>query len=259
VTAARRQRHALSVILALSLVMAASWPHSARADLRLIPNSISIGALFSGMLVRVVGEIPAGSNAVVEVIGKRIEEQVLRKGRHLDIWMNEGEIDIENSPCLYFALSTDPSAFSRWGADAQYGYTALRKQASFTGDTAGMTSSEVFQEFVDLKQQENLYRLLPGALKMSPSAGNRMSVEGTFRIPSRVTPGDYVVRLSVVSQGRKLRSETAHLVIHMVGLPAFLATLARRHGALYGLLAIAIAVIFGFLVGVLFKRRRHAH
>jgi hypothetical protein len=259
VTATRRRHHALSVISALSLLLVAPWPHAARADLRLIPDSIPIGALFSGMRVRVVGEIPAGSNAVVEVIGKRIEEQVLRKGRHWDIWMNEGQIDIENSPSLYLALSTDPSAFSRWGADAQYGYAALQERASFTGDTAGMTGSEVFQQFVDLKEQENLYRLLPGALEVSPSDGSRMSVEGTFRIPSRVTPGDYLVRLSVVRQGRRLQSETAHLVIHMVGLPAFLAALARRHGALYGLLAIAIAVIFGFLVGVLFKRRSHAH
>jgi hypothetical protein len=240
-------------------MMAAPWSRSARAELRLIPDTIPIGTFFSGMVVRVLGEIPAGSNAVVEVIGKRIEEQVLRKGRHLDIWMNEGEIDIENSPCLYFALSTDPAAFSRWGGDAQYGYTALEKQASFTGDTAGMTSSQVFQEFVDLKRAENLYRLLPGSLEVSPSAGNRMSVEGTFRLPSRVTPGDYQVRLSVVREGRRLQSETAHIVIRMVGLPAFLANLARRHGALYGLLAVAIAVIFGFLVGVMFKRRRHAH
>jgi hypothetical protein len=258
-TATRRRNRALSLISALSLLLVAPWPHSVRADLHLIPDSIPIGAFFSGMLVRVMGEIPAGSNAVVEVIGKRIEEQVLRKGRHYDIWMNEGQIDIENSPSLYLALSTDPSGFSRWGADAQYGYTALKKRASFTGDTAGMTRSEIFHEFVDLKEHENLYGLLPGSLEVSPSAGNRMSVGGTFRIPSRVTPGDYRVRLSVVRQGRKLRSETAHLVIHMVGLPAFLATLARRHGALYGLLAIAIAVIFGFLVGVLFKRRSHAH
>jgi hypothetical protein len=259
VTAARRRHHALSVIWALSLLLAAPWPHSARAELRLIPDSVPINTFFSGMLVRVVGEIPAGGNAVVEVIGKRIEEQVLRKGRHWDIWMNDGEIDIENSPSLYFALSTDSAGFSRWGADAQYGYAALQEQASFTGDTAGMTNSKVFQEFVDLKEQENLYRLLPGSLKVSPSARNRMFVEGTFRIPSRVAPGDYRVRLSVVRDGRRLHSETAHLVIYMVGLPAFLASLARRHGALYGLLAIAIAVIFGFLVGVLFKRRSHAH
>jgi hypothetical protein len=258
-TATHRRSPALSVISALFLLLAAPWPCSARADLRVIPDSISIGAFFSGMLVRVSGEIPAGTNAVVEVIGKRIEEQVLRKGRHWDVWMNDGEIDIEDSPCLYLALSTDPSGFSRWGADAQYGYRTLQKRAFFKGDTAGMTSPEVFHEFVDLKEHENLYGLLPGSLKVSPSAGNRMSVEGTFRIPSRVTPGDYRVRLSVVSQGRKLRSETVRLVIHMVGLPAFLATLSRQHGALYGLLAIAIAVIFGFLVGILFKRRRHAH
>jgi hypothetical protein len=42
----------------------------------------------------------------------------------------------------------------------------------------------------------------------------------------------------------------------MAGLPAFLASLARQHGAMHGLLAIVIAVIFGFLAGIVFKRKR---
>jgi hypothetical protein len=35
---------------------------------------------------------------------------ILRKGRHWDIWMSVGG-DIEDAPCLYFALSTEPDAF----------------------------------------------------------------------------------------------------------------------------------------------------
>ena len=85
-------------VLFLLLVMSGT---SADAEgLRLTPDSIRIGPFFNGSLVHVSGEIPAKSRAVVEIIGKRIEEQLLRKGRRWDIWMSVGEIDIEDAPCL---------------------------------------------------------------------------------------------------------------------------------------------------------------
>jgi hypothetical protein len=223
-----------------------------------MPERVQIGAFFDGARIRVSGEIPAGRSAVVEVMGKRLEEQLLRKGRHWDIWMNVGEIDIEDAPNLYVVLSTDPSDLSRADTDAEFGYSALERQVSFVGDVQGLTRPEIFRRFVALKESEKLYVQLPGALKLTGASGDLSIVEGTFRIPSRVAPGDYQVRLSVVEHGRIMHSESARLAVRMVGLPAFLASLAREHGALHGLLAILIAVLFGFLVGVVFRRKRRA-
>ena len=239
-------------VLFLLLVMSGT---SADAEgLRLTPDSIRIGPFFNGSLVHVSGEIPAESRAVVEIIGKRIEEQLLRKGRRWDIWMSVGEIDIEDAPNLYFALSTDPAEFSGTKADPEFGYAALRKQAFFEGDVQGMTRTEIFRRFIELKEEENLYAQKPGALKVTARSGNSLTVEGSFRIPSRVLPGDYLVRLSIVDRNRLPHSETARLHVGMSGLPAFLGSLSRKHGALFGLFAVAIAVVFGFFVGVAFKR-----
>jgi len=232
------------------------FPSWAAAGVRLVPDSIHIGAFFSGETVRVSGEIPSGSRAIVEVIGQRIEEQLLRKGRHWDIWMNVGEIDIEDAPYVYFALSTDPAEFSGSGEKAEFGYAALKRRIDFRGDVQGMTRAEIFRRFIDLKEEENLYGQQPGALKVSGAPGDLATVEGSFRIPTRIPSGDYAIRLSVVDRGRLLQSETARLYVRMKGLPAFLSSLSRRHGALYGLFAVAIAAIFGFLVGVAFRRGR---
>jgi hypothetical protein len=250
-------RHSiLGILLMLSGLLALSGVSAVAADLRLIPNSIRIGPFFSGASVRVSGKIPAGSRAIVEIIGKRIEEQLLRKGRHWDIWMSVGEIDIEDAPYLYFALSTDPKEFSESSEEAEFGYAALKKRIYFKGDVHGIARKEILRRFIKLKEVENLYTEQPGALKISGPPEGIAEVEGSFRIPSRVPPGDYLVRLSVVDHGRLLHSETAHLDIRMKGLPAFLSSLSRRHGALYGLFAVAIAAVFGFFVGVVFRRGR---
>jgi hypothetical protein len=252
----RKRLGVFHVLLMLSTLLIADRPQAAAASLRLVPDSIHIGAFFSGQYVQVSGEIPSGSQAIVEVIGKRIEEQLLRKGRRWDIWMSVGEIDIEEAPYVYFALSTDPDEFSGLGADAEFGYAALKRRIYFKGDVQGITRAETLRRFIELKEEENLYSLQPGALKTSGSAGGFVTGEGSFRIPSRISPGDYVVRISVVDHGRLLHSEATVLSVRMNGLPAFLSSLSRRHGALYGLFAVSIAVIFGFLVGVAFRRGR---
>jgi hypothetical protein len=58
----------------------------------------------------------------------------------------------------------------------------------------------------------------------------------------------------VVDHGRVLSSESARLSVQMVGVPSFIASLARQQGAVHGLLAVVIAIVCGFLVGILFKK-----
>lgn len=245
-----------AALRSLSLLLVWAWPSAASADLLLTPDSVQIDSLFDGAWVRVTGQIPRGKQALVEVFGKRIEEQLLRKGRHWDIWMNVGEVDIEHAPRLYFALTSDPTGFEQDGANAEYGYAALRKRARFKGHEGNWSHKEVFHKFVRLKEHEKLYGEYPGALEITESTGDSAEVSGKFRLPSRVAPGTYQVRLSVLDHGHIVSSETAQFDVEMVGAPAFLASMARKHGALHGLMAVAIALVFGFLVGFVFKEKR---
>ncbi len=253
-SSSRRRTVARSAVLAALVFLL--WPAAVRAEMKLAPDSIRIGAFFDGAYVRVTGEVPQGASVVVEVSGKRTEQQLLRKGRHWDIWMNLGEVDVENAPSVYFALSTAPDAFSSAAGSPTFGYARLRQRVSFKmTHRHGLERRELFKEFVALKESEGLYGMFPGGLHLSESSPGQSTVEGEFRIPSRIDPGDYQVRLSVVEDGRVLRSDVADLRVQMGGLPALLSSLAQNHGALYGLLAIFIAVVFGFLIGVIFRKR----
>jgi len=74
-------------------------------------------------------------------------------------------------------------------------------------------------------------------------------------VGARVAPGTYEVRLSVIGEGGVQGTETSDLDVSLVGLPALLSGLAREHGASYGIVAVVVAAVFGFLVGVVFNRR----
>jgi hypothetical protein len=250
----------LRLLPAASLLMVAiAAPCLAGPSIQVKPDTIEIGTFFGGAQVEVSAEIPAGSDAVIEVVGKEIEEQLLRKGRHWDIWMNVGEIDIEGAPSLYLARSTSPDQTGSPAGDPPFGYDALEEKASFLGDVRGLKTTRIFTEFVKLKESERLYGIHPGTLQVSPGAGDRLQVQGTFTIPPKVWPGTYQVRLSVYRDGRLAESGSAPLVVRVVRLPAMLSTLARRHGALYGLLAVGVAVLFGYLTGLVFRGAKGGH
>jgi len=231
-------------------------PDAAERNILVEPESIHIGAFYSATVVEVSAEIPEGCDAVIEILGEEIEEQLLRKGRHWDIWMNVGEIDIEEAPSVYYAMSSDPKSLDESSPDPAFGYGALQRRAYFIGDVKGLKRLKIFDEFVKLKEREKLYHVYPGELELSSHPGGPVIVHGTFIIPSRIAPDTYQVRLSVLRDGRLVDSRTAPLEIRVVGLPASLFSLARRHGSVYGLLAVLVAAAFGYFTGVVFKRTK---
>ncbi len=255
----RRRRYLWTAPVIMMLAMTAVSAGATDTNLRVIPDSLRIGSFFGGAWVQVSAEIPEGCGAVVEVIGKDNEEQLLRKGRHWEIWMTVGEIDIEGAPCLYYALSTDSTSLTGVAPDSTFGYNVLEKRVSFLGDVKDLKRIKVYDEFIRLKESEELYGEYPGRLQVLPLSNGRSLVQGAFRVPSRVVPGRYAVRLSVLKDGRLVDTQSAGFGVALVRLPAFLSSLARRHGGFYGLLAVVVAVAFGYFTGIVFKRTRWGH
>lgn len=249
---------AIGMLCFLTVQAFALAPRAAGPTLHVEPPAIQIGTFYAGTQVQVSAEIPTGSDAVIEMLGKDIEEQLLRKGQHWDIWMNVGEIDIEGAPSVYYATSSDPESLARSAPNPAFGYGALQQRTTFLGDVRGLRNPVIFDEFVMLKESERLYRVDPGKLERSSSPEGSTVIRGTFAIPSRIAAGTYTVRLSVLQNGLLVATRSTPLEVRVVGLPALLSGLARSHGGLYGLLAVAVAVVFGYATGVAFKRTRPA-
>lgn len=241
----------------LALLAAITWgPLLAAATsvkIRLFPDRVDIGTFFQGAQVTLNGEIPTGAEAVVEVEGAAVQTELLRKGRRGGLWMTVGEIRVDNAPNLYLVLSSTANLPQLEGQETPWGFAALKTRVKFQGALADPERDRFFQEFLELKKSEKLYNILPGALKIRNSPAGQAALEGTFRLPRNVSPGNYQIRLSVVQDGRVMEQKIKELEVRMVGFPAFLATLAYEHAALYGLVAVVIAIATGFLMGFLFK------
>jgi hypothetical protein len=246
--------HMIAGLVLLGVLLAGVLPARAAAPtLTVSPATVKIGAFFQGQAVTVSGAIPAGAQAVLEVMGSSAEEPLMRKGRRGGLWMNVCEIMVHDAPSLYLVMSTTKELLTAAEPSATWGYQALKQRISFTGSIEPAERQEFLGQFLQLKESEHFYVTRPGALKVGAATGGEIPVKGSFTLPTITRPGAYKVCLSVIQDGKVTSNTCTELKVEMMGFPAFFASLAYQHGAAYGVLAVFIAIVVGFAMGFVFK------
>ncbi|MCB2185522.1 MAG: TIGR02186 family protein [Deltaproteobacteria bacterium] len=246
-------------LLALATLAPAAPPAANEGKLVVEPPAVGINAFFSGINLTVTGDLPPGSQAVLTVRGKRIEEELMRKSRHWDLWMNSGEVDIDNAPLLYMASSSTPELLSPAAGEVPWGYAAIERNVKFSGNLKPVEDDAIFREFVELKERDKLYTLMPGGLAITQTSPGQWQARASFHLPSRLKHGTYHVSLWVLQDGKLVAKHSTTFQVELEGLPAFLHAMARNHGILYGLLAVAVAMGVGMLSGLVFRRKGGGH
>ena len=219
----------------------------------LMPNALHVTESFRGAPITISGEIPEGTQAVVEITGPAHDVHLLRKGRRGGLWMSVGEVEVSGAPSVYLVASTASTLATGSEGTGESGYAALAKRVTFSGGVPPAEKPALFNQFAKLKESQGLYGVFPGALHVTPAAEGRARLEGQLVLPSNVAPGKYEATLSVFYKGELLNKQSLPLRVDMRGVTAFLAVLATKHGVLYGVLAVVIALVAGFIMGFLFK------
>ena len=103
---------------------------------------------------------------------------------------------------------------------------------------------------VEVKRREGLY---PAAIGQVTIQANRLfRVELPF--PSRLPEGNYEVRTYLLREGRIVAAVSRPLPVGKVGFSAQLAGWADNDGPLYGLGAIIMALVVGWIGGAVMRR-----
>ncbi len=246
---------AAGVLILLFLLPSSLCAAEKNQAVHIQPGTVNISSFFSGIQMNITGDLPRDCQAVLSIRGKRIEAELMRKSHQWELWMNRGEVDIENAPSLYIALSSEKYLLSRGSGQFPWGYDAQENKARFRGRLKQAEDDTIFDEFIQLKERDELYRLYPGDLIINRSDPDHWKAEADFRLPSRIRPGTYYVTLWIVRDGRNIERLDSSFEVRRQGLPALLSSMAVKHGLFYGFMAVFIAMIVGMLTGLVFHRR----
>ena len=253
----RRTGHTVGCMLAGVLLVVALSAPSARSDEALVADIsrhlIAITTAFVGTTVVLFGTSDGKGDIAVTIHGPRQDQVVRRKARIAGIWVNREELTFKDVPNFYAVASSRPLArIARPDVMARHelGLEHLRldplhAEALDIGDITAFRDA-----LVRNKQRQNLYSEEPGVVRFIGPRLFRTSID----FPANVPPGIYQVQVFEIKEGQVTDAQRSTLVISKIGFEADIFDFAQQRAALYGLVAIALALASGWLAGVIFRR-----
>lgn len=246
-----------TLLLAAFFCLCISGPAAAAGDalpFSVQPQVINIDAGYDGTVVEAAGTIPSDSEIYLRLMGASCDLHLKEKGKVFGfMWMNLDSLVFHGLPSVCIVNASEIRSDSDAGAAGELGLKALAKNAEI--ESKSLDRESAFKEFIKLKEEEGLYREVGGAISYGPAQNGVKTFSARIPVPSRITPGDYVVESYVVRNGAIIDKGRQNLSVQLSGFPAFLANLAFGHSALYGILATLIALISGLAIGLLFQSK----
>jgi uncharacterized protein (TIGR02186 family) len=213
---------------------------------------VSITSAFQGESILLFGMFDPPGEIVVVVVGPPARETVLRKTRVLGLWLNTGRQAFDDVPAYYSIAASQP--LQRLLARSAGGEILSLEDRLQSVQSVGEREHEDLTRFrlglVEVKRREGLY---PAAIGQVTIQANRL-FRAELSFPSRLPEGNYEVRTYLLREGRIVAAVSRPLPVGKVGFSAQLAGWADNDGPLYGLGAIIMALVVGWLGGAVMRR-----
>jgi uncharacterized protein (TIGR02186 family) len=218
---------------------------------------IQINSNYTGSDIVVFGAIEGEQNAenraprdvVVVVRGPDTDITVRRRDRVAGVWINHDAAKLSGMPAYYFLASTRP-------------LKDIAPQDALTHYNIGLQSLEPdtvhsHHDYEPFRQaalrhltQDRLYTETPGGVEFLSETLFRAHVP----VPAGVTRGQYNVEVYLFRGGAVESAQSTPLFIDQTGLERRLFNFAHNQPFGYGLAAVVMAVIMGWISSLLFRR-----
>ncbi len=238
------------ILLSLLFMLAAGAARGEPLVADLTSHLIGITGGFAGTSVVLFGATDGPGDVVVVVRGPEHDVAVRRKRRVAGIWVNAKEAVFTGVPSFYSIASSRPlDAVTTPAVRSfhQLGLDYLRLQL----DRGPLREEDTpFREaLIQTQQHEKLFSETVGRVDF---LGDRL-FRASLSFPANVPTGTYLVEVFLIRNKAVVSGQTTPLVISKIGLDAEIYDFADRRAALYGLVAVATAMVAGWLASVPFR------
>lgn len=244
----------LAVVFALLIFASATRAEEPLvADLSEHLVKITVG--FEGAELLLFGAVDGEGEIVVLVHGPPETLTVRRKERTAGIWMNRDQMTFEGVPAFYEVMATSQPA--DWLPDAlrerhQIGvaHLELPLQRDPHREIEPATAITFREALIRRKQELGHYGVGVGSVKMLSARLFRTDV----LFPTNVPTGTYTVEVLRIRDGAVIGAQSTPLYVSKIGVLADIFAFAQDSAALYGILAIVIAILAGLGANAAFRK-----
>jgi uncharacterized protein (TIGR02186 family) len=206
-------------------------------------TQIAITTSFKGTHLLLFGAVSEPGDIIVVVRGPDVPTVVRKKKRVGGIWVNGQGVNFENAPGFYLISSSKP-------------LPKIAKPEILIENSIGYRSFEMLHQgeyrtaLIRLKELSGLYATKSGGVKIT----DNQLFQAELNFPSSVPTGPYRVEVHLFRQGVLVDTYSKQFRVRKVGLEEAVFRFAHTHSAIYGIMAIILAVIAGWAAGVCFRR-----
>lgn len=232
-----------------------------RVEIGISTSEIAITSDFTGADITVFGAIDNSDelllatgayDIIVALEGPRQWTTVRRKERTFGIWINRHSYRFEPIPASYSMSSTRALSAISTALDLSsrdIGINNIRLVPSGgVGDGSRLTD---FREALRrIKQTSGLYQRDPSGVRFISKSLFRASV----RLPASIPVGLHKVRAVLYKNGEYVMETDIPLRVTKTGIEQFVYNLAHQYSLIYGLLAVSLALLTGWLGSVIFRK-----
>ncbi len=243
------------------LLLVAFFALTAQRDPILVPevsqHEIQVRQGFTGTELLLFGAIldPDGRRArqpydIVVVLKGPTQPILLReKEKRLGIWVNAHSTAFRSAPSFFAVASSRPVGEivdERTAAIYELGLDFL--QLSPAGAIDPAEQARFTSGLVDLRRREGLFREEPNGVTIN----HGVLYQARMAVPSNVITGEYTAETFAITQGRVIASAVARVEVRKLGFERFVARQAEDSSMLYGLFAVGLSLLMGWLAGRVF-------
>ncbi len=242
------------------------WSCIASASAETLITSLSnhrvlINSNYTGTSIAVFGAIErdaqtvaraTGYDVVVTVRGPRQNITVREKQQLGPIWINQEQQKFPSAPTYLSVLTSRPIAeitSAQLRQRQKIGLQAIINAPDFTYERAG-ADREFREALYRVKTREGLY--------LEDERGVTFLTPDIFRasipLPAIAPPGNYDVEVTLFADTVILASTITHFELVKTGFEEQVGAVARDWSLLYGTTTAALALFFGWLANMIFRR-----
>lgn len=242
-------RPGAALLLCLAAWLAA-LPARAQALLAdLSQNQLGITTGFTGAQVLLFGAIEGGGDILVVARGPNHDVVVRRKARVAGIWINGQEARYREIPSYYAVIGTAP-AHDILPEDVRRRLGIGIDSLPLLARGPGAAEPGFTEALIGLKRTEGLYG--ENEVEFALLAGRLFQTR--IALPDTVLTGRYLIEVHLVRDQAVVQTVTLPLTVRREGLGAEIWRFSRENELVYGLGAILLAALAGWLGSILFRR-----
>lgn len=213
-------------------------------------NKINIDTKFTGTKLLLFGSQGESGDIIIAIYGPKNDYMVRKKESTFGIWHNKKAVrfnEVHSYHAIYTTLNDNEIKNSQLLKKLQIG----QENFQFNNQNKLMPEGKEFKiQLIENLTQKELY----SNEKKDITFLNESLFKASVTFPKNIKKGNYLVEIYLIEDDSLMSFQAIPVYVNQVGFSAQIYQLSQEKQILYGLLAVFLALIAGFIANYVFNK-----